>query len=288
MSCELPQLSLSEDYASLLSVATFAAQQASWELLSRFGKNEGVQSKSNGLDLVSDADIAAERAITAAIRSARPADLIVSEEDEWQQGAAARRDDVSVSSGYTWVIDPLDGTVNYLYGSDLWSISIAVQDTAGAVIGVVTEPTANRQYIGIRGQGAYANGTRITANPISDISQAMLTFGSAYDPDVRAHQGEIAFHVLPRVRDLRRHGSAALELCRVAAGQLDGYFEDPIFEWDIAAGALIAQEAGARVWQGPMDEEHRTSVIAGAAGIQEDLIALVAEANVRGAPSPAQ
>jgi len=145
------------------------------------------------------------------------------------------------------VIDPLDGTVNYLYGLPGWNVSIAAKDKDGVVVGVVYAPSIDGFWSGVRGGGATYNGVKIKCNDPVELGKALLATGFAYDLNLRISQGETMAKLLPRIRDLRRNGAAAVDLCYVAMGALDGYFESSLNEWDHAAGGLIAIEAGAVV-----------------------------------------
>jgi myo-inositol-1(or 4)-monophosphatase len=167
----------------------------------------------------------------------RPDDGIVAEE------GAARQS----KSGITWVIDPIDGTVNYLYGLPGWNVSIAAKDKDGVVVGVVYAPSINGFWSAIRSEGATYNGNKIKCNDPVVLEKALIATGFAYDLNLRNSQGKIMSNLLPKIRDLRRNGAAAVDLCYVAMGAIDGYFEASLKEWDLAAGGLIATEAGAVV-----------------------------------------
>jgi myo-inositol-1(or 4)-monophosphatase len=151
------------------------------------------------------------------------------------------------TSGITWVIDPLDGTVNYFYGIPGWNVSIAAKDKDGVVAGVVVSPTLNSTWWAIRGGGAFHNGKKLTCNDPVELNRTMLATGFAYEPDKRTLQLQFINTLLPQIRDIRRVGAAAVDLSFVGAGNVDAYFESGLNEWDIAAGGLIAQEAGAIV-----------------------------------------
>ena len=182
-------------------------------------------------------DLASEKLIVSALLAARPDDGIIGEE------GASRPS----RSGITWVIDPVDGTVNYLYGLPGWNISIGAKDEQGRLVGVVHAPTVNSTWTAMRGKGAWFNESPISCNDPISLDRALIGTGFAYDVRARVEQGRIAAALLPQIRDLRRMGSAAVDLCYVAMGAFDGYFEIGLKEWDSAAGALIAQEAGAIV-----------------------------------------
>jgi myo-inositol-1(or 4)-monophosphatase len=221
----------------LAVLAEQAARAAGAVLLDRYGHITGLQSKTSSTDPVSDADRASEALLVATLSEARPDDSILGEEGTDRTG----------STGVRWVIDPLDGTVNYLYGLPGWSVSVAAEDGDGTVAGVVHDPLFDETYIGLRGAGATMNGTALRANTGVPLDRALVATGFAYDREHRARQARTVSQVLARVRDIRRLGSAALDLCSVAAGRVDAYYEDSIAPWDGAAGALIAREAGAEV-----------------------------------------
>ena len=191
--------------------------------------------KSSAVDFATQMDQQAEELIVREILNSRPDDGIIAEE------GAAR----TSKSGITWVIDPLDGTVNYLYGLPGWNISIAAKDKDGVLVGVVYAPSINGLWSAERGGDATYNGDKIKCNDPVTLDKALLATGFAYDLDLRIKQGQVISNLLPRIRDLRRNGAAAVDLCYVAMGALDGYFEASLNEWDHAAGGLIATQAGA-------------------------------------------
>jgi myo-inositol-1(or 4)-monophosphatase len=201
------------------------------------GPAEGVDSKSSETDMVSDADRAAEEAISELLRAARPDDGLIGEEGL----------DAGGSSGRRWVVDPLDGTTNYLYRYRAWCVSVALEDDEGGLVGVVHDPLSGETFRAERGRGADLSGTPLRVRDEDRLQTALIGTGFGYEPDIRAGQAEILRRLLPQVRDIRRAGAAALDLCHVAAGRLDGYFERGLNHWDWAAGALIVAEAGGRV-----------------------------------------
>ncbi|MEA2460544.1 MAG: monophosphatase [Actinomycetota bacterium] len=253
-----------DDY---LSLASEIAAEAGSLLLERFGgPARGISTKSSPTDLVSDADRDAERLLVSRIKEACPADGIVGEEG----GAADSK------SGVSWILDPLDGTVNFLFGIPAWAVSIGIGDNDGGFVGVVVCPPAGETYAAARGCGATLNGDAIRVSDRKDLSTALIGTGFSYEPDARSVQAEIVRRVVPRVRDIRRGGSAALDLCSVASGRLDGLYEAPMERWDKAAGLVIVTEAGG-VWSEmpPPIEGMSPGVIASSVGIQEDLRDLV-------------
>jgi myo-inositol-1(or 4)-monophosphatase len=221
--------------SQLLDLAVTVARAAGAELMSRYGRIEGLNTKSSVTDPVSDADRASEALMVKMILAERPGDGLIGEE------GASRPS----TSGITWVIDPLDGTVNYLYQLDNFSVSIGAEDADGGLIGVVFDPVMDRIYTAVRGGGAFANGQRLRVNDPVPLETAMVSTGFGYSAERRARQGAIIARLLPKIRDIRRFGSAALNLCQVAAGQVDAFYEEGVQHWDVAAGGLIATEAGA-------------------------------------------
>ncbi|MET3804488.1 myo-inositol-1(or 4)-monophosphatase [Nakamurella sp. UYEF19] len=223
------------DTAALLDLAMRAARAAGAELLRRYGNVEGLDTKSSATDPVSDADRASEVLIVRMLLDERPDDGLIGEE------GASRPS----GSGITWVIDPLDGTVNYLYELDNFSVSIAAEDLDGGLVGAVYDPVMDRMYTAVRGGGAFVDGRPLLVNEPVSLDRALLATGFGYGAERRAAQGAIIGRLLPQIRDIRRVGSAALNLCEVAGGRLDAFWEEGVQHWDVAAGGLIAVEAGA-------------------------------------------
>lgn len=229
----------------LLDLAERAARRAGGELLARYGNASGVGTKSSATDPVSDADRASEELLVSTLLAERPDDGLLGEE-----GA-----DRPAASGLRWVLDPLDGTVNYLYRFPAWCVSVACEDRVDgewtAVVGVVHDPLGDETFTARRGGGAWLNGMPLTVTDPVPLERALIATGFSYDADHRRRQAAIMAELLPHVRDIRRAGSAALDLCAVAAGRVDGYYEEIGSRWDWAAGALIAAEAGAEVGRLP-------------------------------------
>lgn len=195
-----------------------------------------VDTKSTAIDVVTQMDIRAEAYIVQELMAARPNDGIIGEEGADRTG----------TSGINWVIDPIDGTVDYLYNLPGWNVSIAAKDEHGSLVGVVTAPSINSTWWAIRGLGAFHNGISISCNEPVPFNRALVGTGFQYDVAHRGPQIDHVSRMLPLVRDIRRNGAAAVDLCHVAMGSLDGYYEHGLKEWDWAAAGLIAQEAGAR------------------------------------------
>ena len=250
------------DPGRLLAVARAAAAEAGRLLVEGRPEQLGVaQTKSSPTDVVTEMDTAAEQTIRAAIRRTRPEDGFLGEEGGSEAGV----------SGVRWVVDPIDGTVNYLYGLPAWAVSIGAEVDGVAVAGVVLAPQLGEEYTAVLGGGAWLDGRRLAAARPDGLAQALVATGFGYRAERRAVQGRIVAGLLPRVRDVRRGGSAALDLCAVAAGRVDGYYERGTHAWDRAAGALIATEAGAAVegFHGaPASEE---MVLAAGPGVFRDL-----------------
>ena len=231
--------------------------------MERFGGPAlGLGSKSTATDLVSDADRDAEAVIHALLARERPADSQLAEE-----GTSARGE-----SGRTWIFDPLDGTVSYLYGYPHWSVSVALEDGDGTALGVVYDPNRDELFAAERGRGATLDGEPVRVRDAPALEQALIATGFAYDAPTRARQAEVVAGLLPRVRDVRRAGSAALDLCWLATGRLDGYYERGLKAWDWAAGTLIVREAGGVVEELPGEPY---GLIAGPAGLVAALRPLV-------------
>lgn len=238
----------SPDPSALLDLARTAAVRAGALLVARAGTVQVVETKSSETDPVSAADRAAEELLVQLLLEARPDDGLLGEE-----GA-----DRPAASGLRWVLDPLDGTVNYLYGLGGWAVSVACERRVGgvsdgweAVAGVVHDPLRGETFAAAAGAGAVLHGTDGTrplrVNDPVPLSSALVATGFAYRSETRERQAAVVARLLPRVRDIRRIGSAALDLCAVASGRVDGYYEDSTNRWDWAAGALVAAEAGALV-----------------------------------------
>lgn len=223
--------------ADTLALATDLAREAGALALRMRSAVEVVDAKSSPTDVVTAADRAVEQLIVTALQAARPDDGLLGEEG----GEAAGR------SGTRWVVDPIDGTVNYLYGVPQWAVSIGVEDADGTVVGVVFDAPKGELFQAVRGHGATLDGTPIRCSGATDLSQSLVGTGFGYDSRRRAMQAACLPDLLPRVRDIRRLGSGALDLCAVAAGRLDGYYEQGLSPWDLSAGGLVAREAGAVV-----------------------------------------
>jgi myo-inositol-1(or 4)-monophosphatase len=205
-------------------------------LAKRPARPEVLVTKSSPTDIVTALDQASEELIRARIKTARPDDAILGEEGGSTGGGRVR-----------WIVDPIDGTVNFLYGVPEWAVSIAVEVDGEVIAGVVNVVPRGEIFTAVKGEGAWLAGERLRCNTGVPLDRALIATGFGYESRRRAVQAEVLAHVLPRVRDIRRGGSAASDLCSVAAGRVDGYYERGPQYWDYGAGGLIAAEAGARV-----------------------------------------
>jgi myo-inositol-1(or 4)-monophosphatase len=224
------------DDRELLEIAGEAARASAAVLVERYhdaGGPRGVVSKSTPTDLVSDADVNAERAIREVLHRRRPDDSILGEEG----------DEVTGTTGLRWVVDPLDGTGNYLFGIPQWCVSVACEGRAG----VVLDPLRDERFEVVDGGPATLNGEPLQGSARDDLSTALVATGFAYDAGVRARQAEVVARVIPRVADVRRLGSAALDLAWTAAGRYDAYYERGVSPWDVAVGTMLCAAAGLEV-----------------------------------------
>lgn len=227
------------DYShALRDLAVEAAQRTGRYLLAERPPGLGVAAtKSSPTDVVTEMDHAAERLIVELLRERRPGDGVLGEEGADDAG----------TSGVRWVIDPIDGTVNYLYNLPGWSVSVAAEVDGEVRAGAVAIPWFGEIFSAVLGEGAYRGSQRIRCNPAPGLPYALVATGFGYAAPQRARQAVAVSEVLPAVRDIRRFGSCAADLCGVACGRFDAYYEEGTQRWDLAAGALIAREAGARV-----------------------------------------
>jgi myo-inositol-1(or 4)-monophosphatase len=272
------------DEAGLLELAVEAARLGGNLLAERAarGAERSVASKSTPTDLVSEADLAAQRAIRELISQHRPDDAFLGEEEEEEEKEEEEKEeeeeeeeekegngeeegegeeDESGGSGLRWIVDPLDGTVNFLFGIPQWSVSVAVADTKGALAGAVYDPSREELFTATRSGDALLHSSAGISplrgralDPRTDggaeageLATAMVATGLAYDARVRSAQAEVLVGLIPRVRDIRRFGSAALDLCWTAGGRYDAYYERSVKAWDIAAGELICRRSGLEV-----------------------------------------
>lgn len=221
----------------LLELARDCAANAAAFLVQGWDERCVVATKSSDTDVVTQMDRDSEAMLVQAILATRPDDGIIGEEGGRRKG----------TSGVTWVIDPLDGTVNYLYGFPSWAVSVGVLVDSVPTVGVVHAPALGSVWTGIAGDFAEHNGHRIHVGGIDSLERAMIATGFGYQPSARAEQGKIVAELLPTIRDIRRAGAAAVDMCWVAQGVVDAYFERGTHIWDRAAAMAICSGAGAVV-----------------------------------------
>jgi len=222
----------------LLELAVRTARSAA--RLVQSGAARGVEvaaTKSSDVDVVTESDRSAERLIRRALLDARPGDAVVGEEGDDQAG----------TSGVRWIVDPIDGTVNFLYGIPQYAVSIAAELDGEVVAGVVLNVATGAEYTATLGGPARRDGVPIRVRATVPLHERLIGTGFSYEAHQREIQAATLLRLLPRIRDIRRFGSCALDLCAVAQGSLDGYLEEGVNLWDHAAGGLVAQSAGARV-----------------------------------------
>jgi myo-inositol-1(or 4)-monophosphatase len=243
------------------AIAEEAARAAGRILLQRFGSERALDTKSSPTDLVSEADLLAEKAIRDVLAERAPDDAIVGEEGADTPGTTGRR----------WIVDPLDGTVNFIYGIPQWAVSVACEGIAG----VVFDPCRNEVFVAADGQAAL-NGELLRASSPESLASALVGTGFGYESEVRRAQAEIVERVLPQVRDIRRAGSAALDLAWTAAGRLDAFYEFGVKPWDIAAGTLLCSAAGLEVRELQARAALPAGILVAPPALVEPLLALVA------------
>jgi myo-inositol-1(or 4)-monophosphatase len=221
----------------LLALASDLALQAG--RIHAEGRRETLtlETKSSPTDVVSQVDTKAERLIVERLRAERPGDALLAEEGSLLHG----------ESGVRWIVDPLDGTTNYVYGYPAYAASIAVEVDGAVAVGVVLDSSSGRLYRAVAGHGAVCDDRPVRAREQTQLANALVATGFSYDAAQRERQGAVVAAALGRIRDIRRGGTAALDLCHVAAGEVDAYWELDLSPWDYAAGTLIAREAGASV-----------------------------------------
>ena len=252
----------------LLSVALDAAHRAGALLRDGRPADLGVaDTKSSPVDVVTEMDLASEKLVLELITGRRPDDGYLGEEGADRAG----------TSGVRWVVDPLDGTVNYLYGLPSWGVSVAAELDGRAVVGVVAVPARDEVFQAVLGGGARLNGRLVGTRPAPPWGQALIGTGFGYVRSVRARQAEVLLSLLPEVRDIRRGGAAAVDLCDVAAGRLDGFYERGLQPWDRAAGLLIAAEAGALTGGRPGEAADGSLTVTAPPGVFEPLQARLEE-----------
>ena len=250
----------------LLDLAVDIAQEAGALLRAYAGRTDlDVGTKTTATDPVSAADRASEQLISDRIGAARPDDGLLGEE---------RAGDRRGTSGLRWVVDPLDGTVNYLYGIPQWCVSIAVEDDAGPLVGVVHDPNRDETFAARRGAGATLNGAVLRISPPERVSAALIATGYSYDAAARLAHATMLADLIGEVRDLRRCGSAALDLSWIAAGRWDGYAEFGLNRWDWSAASLVVLEAGGTLtrWRNDLGGASLDGITAGSAPVHDHLV----------------
>lgn len=263
------------DLAALETLAVRAAAAAARVHRDGLSRVQSAEAKSSPTDMVTEVDREAERVIVEAIVAARPDDAILGEEGTDRAG----------TSGVRWVIDPLDGTTNYLYRFPAFAVSIGVEVDGRHALGVVHDSSRDHVYVGGIGRPATCDDRPIRVRAAVEPAVALLATGFQHRPAIRARQAAALGQLLARVRDIRRPGSAALDLCSLAAGQIDAYYELGLGAWDVAAGVAIAVAAGARVLSVPVPDT-TPLLVAAAPGLVEPLLALLIEAGVADADAP--
>jgi myo-inositol-1(or 4)-monophosphatase len=227
----------------LLKIAVQVARQAA-DTARRMRADgiSGVATKSTATDVVTAADRAVEREAVATLREARPGDAVLGEEYGDADGAEPGGADT-----VRWILDPIDGTVNYLYGLPHYAVSLAAEVGGEVVAGVVRNAVTGDEWTATLGGGAYREGRRLRASAETDLGKALVATGFGYDPARRSHQAGVLSRLIPYIRDIRRFGVASIDLCLAAEGSVDAYYEKGLNLWDHAAGGLVATESGLRV-----------------------------------------
>lgn len=254
-----------EEIAQLAEDIAFGLAQFAWE--KRLGGINVTDTKSSAADIVTEADTLIETMARERISAARPQDAFLGEEGETREGY----------SGLTWIVDPIDGTVNYLYGIGTCAVSVAVvsgvpQPSLWTVEAACISYIGDSQtYRAVRGGGAYCNGHRIHVSDADNLAGSLVATGFSYEAEKRAKQGAVVAQMLPRVRDIRRIGAASTDFCSVASGLLDAYWESGLQPWDMAAGILIVTEAGGVVENLEGNPADQSLVLAGNPQIVKEL-----------------
>lgn len=234
-----------EGRSEIADLAIDVAREAGALLLAGHGRVRSVGTKSSPQDLVTQMDREAEALIRRRIAEHRPDDRILGEEQGWGVGA---EEPAEPGPGVRWVVDPLDGTVNYFYGLPAWGVSVAAEVAGRILVGVVVVPALGEEYVAVSGSGSHrrvaGRAEPLAVSTVSELDHALVATGFGYLRERRAEQGRVVAGLLPDVRDIRRCGAAAVDLCWVAAGRLDAHYESGLHRWDWAAGSLIVAEAG--------------------------------------------
>ncbi|MEX2534879.1 MAG: inositol monophosphatase family protein [Trueperaceae bacterium] len=264
---------MTDEQTDFLHTAVVAAQEAARIHRFHIGGDLDVATKSNETDLVTKVDKMCEQRIRDLILERYPHHTVLGEE-MGGPGSDAQGNEAE----YRWIVDPLDGTVNYAHGFPFYCVSIALEIRGKVEVGVVLDSAHHEMFSAVRGNGAYLDGAPMRTSGESDPARAMLATGFAYDPDRLVENSHVFMRVLPHVRAIRRPGAAALDLCYVAAGRLDAFWEITLNAWDVAAGVLIVEEAGGRVTTGNGDPYRLDDpvLIASNGWLHEPLVELLA------------
>jgi myo-inositol-1(or 4)-monophosphatase len=261
----MSQLGLGNELRSIAEQLARAAGDMA--LAGRKSGDVTATTKSSPTDMVTQYDKASEDMITAGLRELRPDDGIVGEEGASRDG----------TSGITWHIDPIDGTSNFYFDIPMWAVSIGAVDKHGPIAGAVYAPALGDMFTAARGEGATLNGNRISVRENTVLSDALVCTGFSYHVNQREVHARRVATMVGQIRDIRRFGAAAIDLCFVACGRLDAYFEEHLNSWDLIAGQLIATEAGALVTNFSGDTVTPQQVLATQPGVQKALIRLIAD-----------
>lgn len=265
-----PLLSLLHKH-DLALLAWECAQAAGTFLKKERPRNLSIDTKSSGTDLVSAMDRGAEKLIVDLIIASRPDDSILGEEGSDRKG----------DSGVRWIIDPLDGTVNYLFGIPMWGVSIAVEINGIVQVGIISIPETHKSYVGIAGVGSYCVSGEVleelAVRSGSELESALVATGFGYSSVRRALQAEVVACLIPQIADIRRSGCAVVDLCWLASGYIDAYFEIGLNPWDYSAGVLIVELAGGRI-EAPVEQDLGKLLISSTPAIFEDLKQVLQEA----------
>jgi myo-inositol-1(or 4)-monophosphatase len=257
------------DPAGLLALALAAAREAARLVVDERpdGRLDVAATKSTATDIVTEMDRRSEQLVVERILADRPDDGFLGEEGASREG----------TSGVTWVIDPIDGTVNYLYEIPSYAVSVAARVGGEVVAGAVVNPASGETWTATLGGGAFLDGRPVRVNASPGLAMALVATGFGYAAERRARQAEILRVVLPQVRDVRRAGAASLDLCALACGRIDAYYEQGLKPWDLAAGGLVAAEAGALVGGLRGRPAGEALVVAAPPGLFEELADLLTE-----------
>ena len=254
------------DPAALRDLAAAAARETGALLLHHAERGlRGLDTKSTATDMVSDADREAEELLERLLMTARPNDALLGEEGAGRTG----------TTGLRWVVDPLDGTTNFVFGYPHWAVSVAVEDEHGVLAGAIYDPSRDELFAAARGMGATLNGKAIHTRATTELGQALIGTGFSYNAQRRAAQSIQVASLIGQIRDIRRAGAAALDLAWVACGRIDGFWESDLNPWDWEAGSLLVLEAGGR-WQCEPGSLGVEQTVAACPGVFDELARLTA------------